>query len=73
MGAIKEDGLNWPQMTDLRGWNNSASKAYSIRAIPQNVLIGPDQTIVKRNIEPAELRTFLQENLGILAQREVTE
>ncbi|MDG1252937.1 MAG: TlpA disulfide reductase family protein, partial [Schleiferiaceae bacterium] len=62
MGAIAEDGLNWPQMTDLRGWQNSASKAYSIRAIPQNVLIGPDQTIVKRNIEPSELRTFLKEN-----------
>jgi len=63
MGAIKEDGLTWPQMTDLKGWNNSASKAYSIRAIPQNVLIGPDQTIVARNLEPDALREFLAANL----------
>ncbi len=63
MEAIHTDGLTWPQMTDLQGWNNSASKAYSIRAIPQNVLIGPDQTIVARNLEPDALRAYLVERL----------
>jgi thiol-disulfide isomerase/thioredoxin len=63
MDAIHKDGLTWPQMTDLQGWSNSASKLYSIRAIPQNVLIGPDQTIVARNLEPDALRDFLVANL----------
>ena len=63
MDAIHNDGLTWPQMTDLQGWSNSASKLYSIRAIPQNVLIGPDQTIVARNLEPDALRTYLMEHM----------
>ena len=63
MGAIEEDGLTWPQMTDLKGWQNSASALYAIRAIPQSVLIGPDQTIVARNLSPEALRSYLMEHL----------
>jgi thiol-disulfide isomerase/thioredoxin len=57
--AIEDDGLNWPQMSDLKGWGNSAADIYSIRAIPQNILIGPEGEIVARNIKPEELDYYI--------------
>ena len=59
--AIVDDGLTWPQMSDLKGWGNSAAELYSIRAIPQNILIDPAGIIVARNIEIPELENFLTE------------
>lgn len=61
--AIIEDGLLWHQMSDLKGWGNAAADAYSIRAIPQNILIGPEGTIIKRNIEPEQLDEYLKMRL----------
>ena len=57
--AIEDDQLNWPQMSDLKGWGNSAADIYSIRAIPQNILIGPEGKIVARNIKPIEIDDYL--------------
>lgn len=57
--AIKDDELTWPQMSDLKGWGNSAADIYSIRAIPQNILIGPEGKIIARNIEPLKLDDYL--------------
>ena len=48
-------------MSDLKGWGNSAAEPYSIRAIPQNILIDPAGIIVARNIEIPELENFLTE------------
>jgi hypothetical protein len=59
--AIIDDGLTWTQMSDLKGWGNSAAELYSIRAIPQNILIDPSGIIVARNIEIPELENFLME------------
>jgi len=46
-------------MSDLKGWGNSAADIYSIRAIPQNILIGPEGKIVARNIKPLEIDDYL--------------
>ncbi len=61
--AIEQDGLTWPQMSDLRGWNNEAADMYGIRAIPQSVLYNEFGQIVAKNKTPGELREFLSENL----------
>src|SRR5260370_15220143 len=37
--AIKSDGLNWTQVSDLKFWNNEVAVLYSIRSIPANFLI----------------------------------
>jgi peroxiredoxin len=61
--AIAKDGLTWPQMSDLGGWNNAAADLYSIRAIPQNVVIDSKGIIVLRNASTADLRDYLAKNL----------
>ncbi len=59
--AIKDDGLNWTHVSDLKGWGNEAGKLYGIQSIPQNILIGPDGKIVARNIRGEELQKKLAE------------
>ncbi len=59
--AIKDDGLLWTQVSDLKGWGNEAGKLYGIQSIPQNILIGPDGKIIARNIRGQELQDKLKE------------
>ena len=35
--AIKDDGLTWPQVSDLKYWDSEAGKIYAVRSIPHNV------------------------------------
>lgn len=62
--AIETDGLKWTQISELNGWKNSAALAYGVSAIPQNFLIGPDGTIVGRNLRGEELQSKLKEILN---------
>ncbi|MDB4918352.1 TlpA disulfide reductase family protein [Mucilaginibacter sp.] len=59
--AIKDDGLTWPQVSDLKHWDNTVIKQYGIKAIPQNVLIDPKGRVIAKNIEPGELKKQLEQ------------
>ncbi|MGZ8545170.1 MAG: redoxin domain-containing protein, partial [Flavisolibacter sp.] len=63
MAAIHKDGLTWTQVSDLLYWDNAAAKQYGIRAIPQNLLIDPNGTIIAKNIRGEELQKKLAELL----------
>ncbi|SKB67902.1 Peroxiredoxin [Parapedobacter luteus] len=62
--AIDADKLTWPHVSDLTFWESEAAAIYGVRAIPANFLIGPDGTIVARNLRGEELQKKLQELLG---------
>ncbi|NML41599.1 TlpA family protein disulfide reductase [Chitinophaga sp. G-6-1-13] len=61
--AVKQDGLAWTQVSDLKGWGNEVAVQYGIQSIPANMLIGPDGTILARNLRGEELEQKLQEIL----------
>jgi len=61
--AIKADGLNWPQMSDLKQWESAAVPTYGIEGIPFNVLIDPTGTIIASNLRGADLEQKLSEVL----------
>jgi peroxiredoxin len=58
--AIKDDGLVWSHVSDLKFWNNEVAQLYSIRSIPQNFLIDPQGTIVGANLRGEALFRKLQ-------------
>jgi thiol-disulfide isomerase/thioredoxin len=62
--AIKDDGLAWTQVSDLKFWYNDAAAKYHIQAIPQNLLVDPSGKIVGRNLRGPELQAKLCELLG---------
>jgi len=63
MKAIKDDHLEWTQVSDLKHWDNLVTKLYSIKAIPESILIGPDGKIVARQIYGNDLREKLNQLL----------
>jgi len=59
--AIKDDNLNWNQVSDLKGWKNSTSDQYGIKAIPSNLLLNKDGTIIAKNLFGEKLTDKLSE------------
>jgi peroxiredoxin len=62
--AIKDDGLAWTQVSDLKYWYNEVAVKYHIQSIPQNYLIDPSGKIVARNLRGPDLQAKLCELLG---------
>lgn len=59
--AIHHDNLQWSQVSDLKGGDNTAAKLYGVVAVPQNFLISPDGIILARNLMGEELEKKLAE------------
>jgi thiol-disulfide isomerase/thioredoxin len=64
LAAIKNDGLVWTQVSDLKFWENSAAQLYSVSAIPSNFLIDPTGKIIARDLRGIDLENKLAEVLG---------
>jgi len=62
--AIKDDGLTWTQLSDLKFWNNEAAAMYFVQSIPQNFLIDPSGKIVAKNLRGGDLEMKLIEFLS---------
>lgn len=63
LAAIEVDKLTWTHVSDLKGWSNAAAELYSIRAIPQNLLIDPNGRIVAKNLRGELLEKKLEETV----------
>lgn len=57
--AIETDGLPWIHVSDLKGWKNEVAALYDVKAVPQNFLLGPDGTIIAKNLRGEELESEL--------------
>jgi peroxiredoxin len=53
--TIKDDGLSWPQLSDLKGQQNEVAIMYNINSIPHNFLIDKQGKIIEDNIYPDQL------------------
>jgi peroxiredoxin len=62
--AIADDKLAWTQVSDLKFWSNEVAVKYRISSIPQNFLVGPDGTIIAKNLRGEALTAKLCELLG---------
>jgi len=62
--AIKDDGLTWTHVSDLKYWYNDAAQKYKVLSIPGNFLIDPNGKIIDKNLRGEELEKKLCELLG---------
>ncbi|MDM1295825.1 AhpC/TSA family protein [Sphingobacterium sp. N143] len=58
--AIADDGLSWPQVSDLKGWDSHAAKRYGINSIPASFLLDPNGKIIARDLRGEGLNEKLQ-------------
>jgi len=59
--AIKQDKLDWIQISDLKGWESVAARDYNISSIPANFLIDPSGKIIARDLRGPDLENILAE------------
>lgn len=62
--GIKDDKLVWPQVSDLKYWDNEVGKMYYVRYIPQNIFVDQTGKIVGRQIDKPEVDKFIGDFLG---------
>lgn len=61
--SIKQLGITWPQMSDLKYWNSEGSAIYAISSIPHTILVDGNGTIIARGLHGEELQSKLAEVL----------
>ncbi len=61
--AVTDLGINWPQMSDLKGWQCAAAEVYGINGIPFTLLIDPNGVIVAQNLRGDKIEATLSKYL----------
>jgi peroxiredoxin len=62
--GIREDGLTWTHVSDLKFWQSEAARTYNINAIPFSLLLDPNGKIVAKNLRGQALDDKLKEIFG---------
>ena len=62
--AIRENGLNWTHLSDLKFWQTVAASTYGIRSIPSSILCDPTGKIIDVDLRGSKLGDKLKEIYG---------
>ncbi|NBC07198.1 MAG: redoxin domain-containing protein [Bacteroidetes bacterium] len=59
--AIEADGLVWPHVSDLKGWQNEVAQLYGVGSIPHTVLLDREGKIVAQKLRGPALEQKVAE------------
>jgi len=62
--TVSNLGMDWTQLSDLKGWKSHAVSEYGISAIPSNILLNGEGVIVAADLRGNELLGKLKEIFG---------
>ena len=63
LSAIKDDHLDWAQVSDLKGWQSDVANLYGVKAIPMNFLLDKNGKIIAKGLRGKSLDQKLAELL----------
>ena len=63
LNALQKQAMEWPQMSELKGWKGAAPKDYGINSIPFVLLLDQNGCIVIRNLYDKLLINAIEEQL----------
>ena len=66
MKAIKDDGLAWTHVSDLKKWESIAARDYNVESIPTNFLLDKEGKIIARDLRGDALQAKLAELLDVV-------
>lgn len=61
--AIADLSIPWPQMSDLKGWENAAAQQFDINSIPHTIVVDQQGKILKRGLRGDALEQFVASQL----------
>jgi thiol-disulfide isomerase/thioredoxin len=56
-------GFTWPQMSDLKGWDNEIAQHFQVTSIPHTIVVDQNGKILRRGLRGEQLETFVAEQL----------
>jgi thiol-disulfide isomerase/thioredoxin len=62
--AIAKDGLDWNQVSNLKGWEDPIAKKFGVDQIPATFIFDSKGTIVAKDLRGEELRIKIKELLS---------
>lgn len=62
--AIIDTNMDWPNISDLKGWKSLAASTYGIMSIPANILLDGEGTIIAIDLRGNALAEKLREIYG---------
>lgn len=62
--AIEQDQLEWPHISDLKGWSAQPAQVYKVRSIPYTVLVDKEGRVIGQRLRGASLEQKLEEIFG---------
>ena len=57
--ATTQLGITWPQMSDLKGWENAAAQQFNITSIPHTIVLDNKGKILARGLRGEQLYNFV--------------
>lgn len=63
--AIAKDGLTWPQISNLKGWNEPIAVQYGVRSIPATFILDETGKIVATRLRGKALEEKVKELLSL--------
>ena len=61
--AVKDKGLDWLQLSDLKGWKNEAARIYGVNSIPSLMVVAADGSILGSKLGAEEAENLIIEYL----------
>ena len=59
--AIRDNGLDWHQVSSLKGWDCPVAKAFNVTGIPRMFILDPDGKIIAQDLRGEELAAKIDE------------
>ncbi len=56
-------GVKWPQMSDLKGWENEIAQSFNVTSIPHTIVVNQEGKILRRGLRGEQLQQFVAEQL----------
>lgn len=62
--AVSAMNMQWPQLSDLQGWNNAAAVKYGVNSIPFTIIVDSGSNVVATGLRGDRLARLVEERLG---------
>ena len=63
MKAIEKDGLEWINVSSLKGWECEIIRLYNVTGVPSLFILDEHNRIIATGLRGEQLKTFLSERL----------
>ena len=61
--AIEKDGLDWINVSSLKGWDCEVVRLYNVTGVPSLFILNENNRIIATGLRDEQLRAFLEERL----------